>query len=168
MSYNFDEILNNLKEKISKNEINYKDFNECMKKYRELGSELQKILEYAAKNAEEEKEKIWGLYKSFSHTNTSELADKLRGIGYSLRENSTIYERFYDKEKKKLKGIVYRIMELTRLGKRDEVYFTLIHEFQGVEFPFLLARAFNPIYPDDIFKIFVYSFLSGIIGEKET
>ncbi len=165
----FETIGEELNKKAIQGEIKFNDFKEYIEKYKDLGFEIERILECAAKNAKgEEKEKMWNLYKSFSHTNVSELAEKLRGIGYGLRENSSIYERFYDKEKKKLKGIVYRIMELTRLGKREEVYFTLLHEFQGGEFPWELSRAFNPIYPDDIFKIFIYSFLSGIIGEKET
>lgn len=36
--------------------------------------------------------------------------------------NKEVYERFYDKEKKVPKGIVYRILELTRLGKREEAF----------------------------------------------
>ncbi len=165
----FEVIAEELNKRVIQGEVKFDEFKEYIEKYKNLSFKIEKILEYATKSAEEsEKEKIWKLYKEFLHKNVSDLPDKLRNIGYSLRENSSIYERFYDKEKKKLKGIVYRIIELTRLGKREEVYFTLLHEFQGVEFPFLLARAFNPIYPDDIFKIFIYSFLSGIIGEKET
>ncbi|MGC8778253.1 MAG: hypothetical protein ACP5Q4_06200, partial [Candidatus Caldatribacteriaceae bacterium] len=73
----------------------------------------------------------------------------------------------YDRDKKQPRGSAYRILELTRLGKRDEVFFSLLNVFQGTEISPDLARAFNPVYPDDLFRVFIYSFLSGLLGPQE-
>ncbi|MCM8806523.1 MAG: hypothetical protein ABIN23_07200 [candidate division WOR-3 bacterium] len=162
------QIIEFLKNKIRSNEIKYEDFENVVKKYKDLSLKIQEFLEYAYKNSKDEnKEKLYKLYKKFSLQNTGEIVEKLREIGFALKNNEKIYERFYDSEKKKPKGISYRIMELTRLGKREEVFFTLLNEFQGENFPKLLSDAFNPVYSDELFKTFIYSFLSGILGEKE-
>lgn len=162
------EFLKELEGKIKNNQINYEDFKKVIEEYKKLSFEIQKILEYAYKNARgKDKEKLYELYQNFSLENAGKLAEKLRNIGFELKNNKDLYERFYDKKKKSPKGITYRIMELTRLGKKSEVFFTLLNEFQGAYFPKELAHAFNPVYPDELFKTFIYSFLSGILGEKE-
>jgi|UniRef100_A0A7V4E2M0 hypothetical protein len=156
-----------LNEKIQNNQTNPDDFKRVVNEYKDLALEIQEILEYAYKNATgNNKKELYTLYQSFSLENAGKLAEKLRNIGFRLKNNNEVYERFYDKEKKRPKGIAYRIMELTRLGKRSEVFFTLLNEFQGAYFPKELAHAFNPVYPDELFKTFIYSFLSGILGEK--
>jgi len=163
-----EELLNYLKQQIQSNQKNPDDFKRVVKEYKDLSIEIQEILEYAYKNETgKNKEKFYKLYQSFSLENAGKLAEKLRDIGFELKKNNDIYKRFYDKDKKRSKGIAYRIMELTRLGKRSEVFFTLLNEFQGAYFPNELAYAFNPIYPDELFKIFIYSFLSGILGETK-
>lgn len=130
---------------------------------------LQSTLEYLAKNSENKSE--WQrLYGNLARGNASTLCEKLRGYGYRLRRDpkyKQVYERVYDENKKQPKGLVYRILELTRLGKRDEVFFSLFNIFQGEEISSSLAQAFSPIYSDDLFRTFVYSFLSGLLGPSE-
>jgi len=164
-----EEFIRYLQEKIKNNDIKYDDFEKAVEAHRKLSFDIQKILEYASKYSEgKDKDKLLKLYRDFSNLNTSEIVEKLRDIGYRMRtKNKEVYERFYDKDKRKPTGIAYRIIQLTRLGKRDEVFSTLLHEFQGNEFPKELAMAFNPVYPDEIFKVFIYSFLSGILGETK-
>jgi len=168
MGYNFDKVLTDLKEDVKQNKVMNEKFKTAIKLYYDLGFEIQKIIEYAFKYTQsDEKDNLYKLFREFSLKNSGELYERLRNIGLGLKKNKEVYERFYDNDKKRPKGISYRIMELTRLGKREEVLFTLLNEFQGAYFPQELATAFNPIYSDELFKTFVYSFLSGILGETK-
>ena len=99
--------------------------------------------------------------------NISNMTEKLTKYGYGLR-NSEVYKRFYNIDKKSPEGIVFRLLELVRLGKRDEAFYVILREFSTAqeEIGLYLVKAFNPIYPDDIFKTFIYSFLSGLLGKK--
>lgn len=165
--FNFDEIIGHLERNIKDGVENPEEFKEILETLSDLKFKLQDIFEYAWRVSKgEKKEEFRKLYYKLTNDNLSEMCDKLRSYGYILRRENDIFEKFYDKEKKKPKGITYRIIELTRLGKRDEVFFALLNLFQGKEINILLARVFNPIYSDEMFKIFIYSFLSGILGEN--
>lgn len=128
--------------------------------------QLQSITEYLAKYSQR-KDGWQKLYSALAAENAGVLCEKLRRYGFRLRD-TTVYERVYDVRKGQPKGLVYRILELTRLGKRDEVFFSLFSVFQGVEISPDLAKAFSPVYSDELFRTFVYSFLSGLLGQKET
>ncbi|WPX08947.1 hypothetical protein [Anaerocellum danielii] len=165
-SFDFDKIKKELMEKIKKNEIEFSAFQRAVEAYKELGFELEKILEYAANEAkEEDKKRLWALYKVISQKNIAELCDSLSVYGESLK-NSKVYERFYDSDKKIPSGIAFRALELTRLGKREEVFHIILREFvtsqQQVDEN--LAKAFNPRYSIESFKTLIYSFFSGLLG----
>lgn len=129
--------------------------------------QLQDLLEFTSKNVTNNQEKYRQLYVRLTQQNAKELCEKLRSYGFSLRNNQEIYEKVYDSEKKKARGLVFRILELTRLGKREEVFYSIFNIFQGYEINSILARAFNPAYSEDLFKVFIYSFLSGLLGENK-
>ena len=95
----------------------------------------------------------------------SELCDRLKAYGEGLR-GSAVYERFYDKKKKMPRGLTFRLLELTRMGKRDEVFYIILREFANAqqEINQHLVKAFNPRYSIESFKTLVYSFLSGLLG----
>ncbi|HOP95605.1 MAG: hypothetical protein WBH76_04665 [Dictyoglomaceae bacterium] len=165
-NFNFEEIKKNLEEQIKQNKIDFGTLKKAIESYKELGFELEKILEYAAKNAKGwNKEKILELYEDVYLQNISELCSKLRIYGEELR-GSEVYERFYDKDKKTPKGMTFRVLELTRLGKRDEVFYIILRAFctakKEVNQDFM--KAFNPKYSIESFKVLVYSFLSGLLG----
>lgn len=63
----------------------------------------------------------------------------------------------------------YRLLEQTRAGKRDDVYYGFLRIFVAAKesFPLDLVEAFKPYYSDEIFKVFIFTFLSGIIGEEQ-
>lgn len=165
-NFNFEDIKKNLEEAIQKNQIEFTQFKKAIDSYKELGFELEKILEYAANNAkDEDKVKLWALFNEVSLQNISELCDRLRRYG-DLLKNSEVHRRFYDEDKKVPRAIAFRVLELTRLGKRDEVFHMILREFvnakEGVNHE--LVKAFNPKYSIETFKVLVYSFMSGLLG----
>jgi len=165
-NFNFEEKKKSLVEAIQKNQIEFTQFKKVIDSYKELGFELEKILEYAANNAkDEDKNKLWALFNEVSLQNISELCDRLRRYGDSLK-NSELHGRFYDEDKKVPRAIAFRLLELTRLGKRDEVFHMILREFANAKekVNLDLVKAFNPKYSLESFKILVYSFLSGLLG----
>ncbi|HOQ50816.1 MAG TPA: hypothetical protein PK233_03175 [Candidatus Atribacteria bacterium] len=167
-NFNFEEIKKDLMEHINQNEIESPLFKKAVDDYKKIGFELEKILEYAAKNAKgENKSRLERLNNDISLQNISELCDKLRAHGWELRKSaSAVYERFYDKEKKMPRGLTFRLLELTRMGKRDEVFYIILREFANAqqEINQNLVKAFNPRYSIESFKTLIYSFLSGLLG----
>ncbi len=77
-----------------------------------------------------------------------------------------LHKRFYDEDKEKPSGMTFRILELSRLGKRDEVFYILLREFvtAGEEFNEKLLKIFNPQYSIESFRVLLYSFFSGLFG----
>ncbi len=165
MNYNFEEVLNNLEKKIRNDEVDFDSFKNAVNDYKVLGLELEKMLEYASKNAKKEnKERIWKLYKDFSLNNASEMMEKLRSLGYALKQNSE-YKNLIDA----FSSQAFRILEKTRHSQRDEVMYMISRIFivNKKEIPSLLSKAFNLNYPNEIFKVLIYSFLNGILGGEE-
>jgi|AMFO01.1.fsa_nt_gi hypothetical protein len=81
------------------------------------------------------------------------LAWKLRGKEPGLRKD--VYKSGY------------RLINLARAGRRDEVAYLLTRIFLAQEqvLPHELVRIFSPAVPDDIFRACVYAFV-GILGGK--
>jgi len=163
-NFNFDEMMNNIKKQIKNGEVNCGSLKDLIEKYKELCFHIQKLLEYAIKNAKGDKD-INNLYNEIKDDNIANLCDQLRAYGKRLRD-SGVYERFYDKDKKAPAGMTFRLLELSRLGKRDEVFYIILREFATAqeEVDEKLVMAFNPKYSTDIFRTLIYSFLSGLLG----
>lgn len=169
MSFNFDEIKQKLEEQLQKGEVNYESFKEAVNAHKRLSLELQGLVEYACKIAERQsKENFERLYTLLASKNASDLCDGLRREGEKLRSRSELHERFYDVNKGSPKSIVFRILELTRLGKKSDVFHILLREFLNAKESMSqnLMNAFKPVYSDEMFKVFIYSFLSGLLGQK--
>lgn len=167
MNFNIKEwkknLLNYLKEKVKNNQ--YDDFENIVKEYKNLGFEIQEILEYAVKYTPgEEKERLQKLYEKFSYDNAGEMIERLRSLGYAFR-----YDKNYKNVVDAFQDQAFRIMERVRHSQRSEVQYltTRIFVANEKEIPILLTKAFNPIYSDELFKTFIYSFLSGILGETK-
>jgi ribonuclease HI len=126
-----------------------------------LQQNFVKTLEYASRITKDEK--IDKLYRRWAQKNISDLIDKLRDEGGKVAREKSLKEDF-DK-------VIFRLMELTRLGKRSEVFYGIYRIFvaRNKEIPKVLCEPFKPIYSDEIFKVMIFSFLSGIMekgGEK--
>jgi hypothetical protein len=165
---NLEKVLSTTIKSLPTNDASqYKVYREVIDTINDFKLQLQDLLEFTSKNVINNQEKYRRLYALLTQQNANELCEKLRGYGFLLRYNQEIYEKVYDPEKKKARGLVFRILELTRLGKKEEVFYSIFNIFQGYEISSILVRAFNPVYSEDLFKVFIYSFLSGLLGEKK-
>lgn len=154
--------LNELKEKLTNDNFTYQDFEACYKTLSHENLEFQKLLEEAFEINKDDKQ-LYGLLRKVKLLNSSELIDKLKRVGYSIRKssNSTMKNSF--------SNLGYRLLEQARAGKRDDVYYGFLRIFISVKenFPLELVEAFKPYYSDEMFKVFIFTFLSGVIGQEE-
>jgi hypothetical protein len=169
MNFDFEswkkQLTEYLTEQIKTNNISYESLKNAISKYNNLKLDLQQILEYAYQNAKGgDKDNIYKLYKDFSYQNASDMVNNLSKLGYALKKNEN-----YEKVVSALQDQAYRIIEKTRHTQRSEVQYMIFRIFiaNEKEIPYLLSKAFNPIYSDELFKTFIYSFLSGILGETK-
>ncbi len=134
----------------------FKDFNEYYLKLNRKFEEFQRLLEYAVELKKDEKEFL-ELYRRVSDRNSSNFVDELTRKGYELKNK---FGEDFNKSG-------YRLLELTRIGERDEVYYSILKIFVANNKKFLdkLIEAFKPIYTEEMFKVFLFLFLSGIIGK---
>ena len=136
----------------------YKKFREYYNNLKKQQMEFQRLLEYAIDLKKDEIE-FQKLYREVTARNTSDLVDALMRKGYAFRKD--LGDAF--------QNVGYRLLEQTRAGKRDDVYYGILRVFvsQNKKFPDDLVEAFKPIYTDEMFKVFIFSFLSGIIGKEK-
>lgn len=158
------EKLKELEEQIKSGNITYETLERVIEEYKKIGFYLEKLLEYAIKNTSKDNTKLQRLYEEIRLKNIGNLCDELRNYGESL-QRTELYKRLCD-EKGKPSGMTFRILELSRLGKRDEVFYILLREFvtAGEEFNEKLLKIFNPQYSIESFRILLYSFFSGLFG----
>jgi len=164
-SKELEKLLGDLKSKLSSLVKEKKDnsgelqngLEEFEKFLKDLQQNFVKTLEYASKITKDEK--IDKLYRKWAQKNISDLIDKLRYEGSKVAKEKSLKEDF-DK-------VIFRLMELTRLGKRSEVFYGIYRIFvaRNKEIPKVLCEPFKPIYSDEIFKVMIFSFLSGIMEE---
>ncbi|MEJ5350845.1 MAG: hypothetical protein WHS65_04545 [Melioribacteraceae bacterium] len=148
-----------LEQKIQNGEINYEDFE---KRFKELNSQLKEFqnqLEYITEIKKDEA-RFRALLQKVSGMNSSELMESLRGLGYKYK--SDLKDAF--------KNVGYRLLEQTRAGKRADVYYGIMRIFvsYNLEFPKILLEAFKPYYSDEMFKVFIFSFLSGLLSQEQS
>lgn len=150
--------IEKLKEQLSTNDLKYEDWNSCFYELKNTQKELQNLLEYASDIKKDEK-KFKDLHKKLAGENATELIESLKRKGYVLKKE--LGEAF--------ENMGYRLLEQTRAGKRDDVYYGILRIFVSNKrkFPDELVEAFKPIYSEEMFKVFIFSFLSGIIGKEQ-
>jgi len=127
---------------------------------KEAHLKLQRIVESVAERNKDDKD-FKRLYARIAKENETELIERLRTKGYFLRNETALKEAFQRQG--------YRLLEQTRAGKRDDVYYGILRIFLSLqrEFPLELVEAFKPVYPKEMFKVFLFSFLSGVLGKQE-
>lgn len=154
--------LQELQAKVAQGDFSIQDFQDYYKKLSQEFSDFKKILEDAYSIKKDDKE-LGALLQRVSGRNASELIEKLKKLGYALKKsnNSNLTDAFTN--------MGYRLLEQTRAGKRDDVYYGFLRIFVAAKesFPLDLVEAFKPYYSDEIFKVFIFTFLSGIIGEEQ-
>lgn len=122
--------------------------------------ELQEKLEHATAIKKDDVD-LLKIYNRVAGNNASNLMDKLRGLSFSLSNDKQLKDAF--------QKAGYRLLEQTRVAKRDDVYYGILRIFISTqqEFPKNLAEPFKPVYSDEMFKVLIFSFLSGILQSKE-
>ncbi len=155
--FNFTEALKPLEEQLRSGNPDFKEFQKAYFALRDAQRKLQDFLEYAV-NLNPNNREAENLYRRISGDNVSDLMDRLKGYGFRLR-NEGMKDDF-DK-------MAYRLLELTRSGKRHDVYYGLLRLFMAnqKEFAAILLEPFKPIYSENLFKVMVFAFLSGALGE---
>jgi len=131
-------------------------------------------VEYELRKGCSEKEQLKKVYWLVDKLKSSEpdfLIENLRNSGRAIAHPGD-----NDKEKDRklslrnaISGEALRILEQTRLGKRDIVIGILMRNFTAkkVKFPQELVEASKPKYDINLFRAFVYAFLSNFTTEKE-
>lgn len=143
---------------------NFEDFQKAYNGLRRLQREFQGLLQWAAEDqrGKANEKKFKGLYRQVAGWNASDLMESLKRTGFALKNDRDLKDAF-DRQG-------YRILELVRAGKRNEAFHAILRSFVSAkrEFPSQLVEAFKPVYSDELFKVFLFSFLSGVLGKEET
>jgi hypothetical protein len=149
-----------LEEQVRRSHIEVTDFEKGYDLLNKTRWKLQELLEWAVEQKKDDKALSY-LYSRVAGQNASDLIDKLRGLGYRYQNEKAVKDAF-DKQG-------YRLLEQTRNGKRQDVFYGILRIFISLqkEVPLSLVEAFKPIYSDDLFKVFIFSFLSGVLGKEE-
>ncbi len=119
--------------------------------------ELEKILEIEV----ETNKKLYPLYKMITDKNVNYLVEKVNNIARRIaRTNQNILDA--------LEKASFRIINLARLGNRDEVQYIITRIFLVHRVPMdsELIEIFKPSYDLETFRTLVYSFISGIIQRE--
>ncbi|MGC8965989.1 MAG: hypothetical protein ACP5KO_04210 [Caldimicrobium sp.] len=159
-----EQLIEKLKIQLIDGNLNYDDFRKVYDDLRRLQRKFQNLLQMATEDqrGRKEGEKFQRLYQHVAGWKASDLMESLKRIGFALKKDSALKDAF-DRQG-------YRILELVRAGKRDEAFHAILRIFVSSkkDFPSLLVEAFKPVYSDELFKIFLFSFLSGILSKEET
>ncbi len=155
-----EQTLRGLEEQLRKGGADVQQFRQALQNLRKLSRRLQELLQWAAEQHRGEKE-LESLYRQVAGWNASDLIESLKRTGFALTQDRDLKDAF-DRQG-------YRILELVRAGKRDEAFHAILRIFVSLkkQFPGHLVEAFKPVYPDQLFKVFLFSFLSGILGKEQ-
>lgn len=153
------ELLQELQNQLKSGQANLDDFKRAYSALQKAKQEFQELLQWAVEQKKNEKE-FDSLYRQVAGLSASELVERLKKTGFALKRDSYLKDAF-DRQG-------YRILELVRAGRRDDAFHAILRIFVSAEkeFPSQLVEAFKPVYSDDLFKVFLFSFLSGILGQE--
>lgn len=102
------------------------------------------------------------LLKDLQRSEPDFLIENLRRVGYAIAQDNKSMREAVNRE-------ALRILEQVRLGKRDAVVGMFMRNFaiHNIQMPPELVEALKPKYDINLFKAFVYAFLSGFITIEE-
>lgn len=125
------------------------------------------------------KDLIEPILKHIKEDNKNEKVKKLNYLLNVIKEkepdfllenllSASYYDSQKDGLKKSIQGQFYKLSQLTRLGKREEVIGLLLLSYSSnkKEFPKGLVKILKKEYDDDMFRSFIYAFLSNFIEIK--
>lgn len=152
-----------LKEELKKNSIDdlksFKNlFSQFYKQFQQDQKDFIKYLELAYEKSGRDKD-VGKMLSEMSGKNASDLMESLKKLGYAVQKS--LGEDF--------EKAGYRLMEQTRAGKRSDVMYGITRIFMAnrQNLPDILNEAFKPYYSDELFKCFMFTFLSSAIKPKE-
>jgi len=155
--------LDELKEELKKNSIDdlksFKNlFSQFYKQLQQDQKDFIKYLEWAYEKSGRDND-IKNILEDITGKNASELIDSLKRLGYAIQKD--LGEEF--------EKAGYRLLEQTRAGKRSDVMYGITRIFFAKKrnLPDALNEAFKPYYSDELFKCFMFTFLSSAIKPKE-
>lgn len=151
--------IEKLEEKIFQEDVKIDDFNSYYKNLKNEEKKFQELLEYA-KNRKPEEREFEHLYLKVFSDNYSELIENLKTKGFALKKDLG----------KSFESMGFRLLEQTRAGKKDDVYYGLLRIFvsNNKKFPEEIIEVFKPRHSEGMFKILVFTFLSSIIGKEQS
>lgn len=154
------ELLQELQTQLASGQANLDDFRRAYSALQKAKQEFQELLQWAVEQKRNEKG-FERLYRQVAGWNASELVESLKRTGFALKKDSDLKDAF-DRQG-------YRILELVRASRRDDAFHAILRIFVSAkkEFPSQLVEAFKPVYSDELFKVFLFSFLSGILGQEQ-
>jgi len=169
------DLVADLEQKVANNTIAPEDFKSALYQLKEAKLKIQYLLELLQASDEEMNK----LYRQVANENYADLIDDLNLLGYRYRisqknlesdQLNTEKKQILEKQKKFTADINrtgYHIMEQVRVGKRDDVFYSLLRIYISNNIPFdqKLLSAFKQS-SDEMFKVLIFSFLSGIIEDK--
>ncbi len=99
------------------------------------------------------------LNKDTKERSLTALMEKLKSKGYSISRDLSKYT-----DSNPFKNLIYRLLELARLARRDALYAMLlrIYVIAGEKFPKELGEAFLPRYSDREFTLLLSAYLTGV------
>jgi hypothetical protein len=142
-----------LEKQVKESNVSKDDFDSALRSLNEAKLNIQQMLFYARDGNED----LNTLYHQLAEDNFSTLVDELNQIGKWKR--SILGKAF--------ENMGYRLLEQTRAGKRDDVMHGIMRIYlsHGMELDKKLLIAFK--HPNtEMFKVLIFSFLSGAIKPK--
>jgi hypothetical protein len=119
----------------------------------------------------EQLKRVYGLINSLKSTEPDFLIERLKTAGWSIanpKDNNNEEKSKKLSLRKAINGEALRLLEQTRLGKRDIVIGMLMRDFttKKVKFPPEFVEASKQKYDVNHFRAFMYAFLSNFTTEK--
>jgi len=115
------EFITDLEQKVADNSIKPDDFKTALYQLKEAKYKIQGLLDLLQDGDGEMKK----LYRSVSNENYADLIDDLNSLGYRYRKQNESLKDAFEK-------MGYRIMEQTRAGKRDDVFYSFLRIYMSV------------------------------------
>lgn len=137
--------------------IKFNKLNDFIKAIDCVREELEKD-----KTKAEELKVVNGLLKELQQNEPDFLIENLKRSGYRIAKDNNSLKEAINKE-------ALRILEQVRLGKRDAVIGMLMRNFtiRNIKMPSELIEVLKPKYDINLFRAFIYAFLSGFITTEE-
>ncbi len=156
-----EQIVKELRDKASQGKLSLKELEDTVGEVERLFEETVRFLDQYVRMAKpDERESVEKLLRRIAPRSHHVLFEHVRRLAWSLRNDRDLRES--------LEKQGYRIINLARAGRRDEVAYLLTRIFlaSGKALPDSLIRVFSPSVPDEVFRACIYAFV-GVMGEKE-